>query len=448
MFGISHSYFGPIKTNEGHTHVIGGNIYMKSNVEKMTKGLEARQEGRCSVYYEKKMRFCRQHVSKKAPEELSSNPDFKPLYCGNHYHLYANHIDNAKQPESSKRLKVTHGRKGKRIPCPLDPSHTIYEFMLSSHLKKCNKTKNDEEARAQVFYEDGINKGGHGLSITIKSNDELNPKSIDTNHLARQILIAFQNTFMRDSKKPIEALTDEDIYHAIKLKDYHQGEMDLGLESVTTKHQVKIGGEKHIIQIGSILGHCREFGLLDANIVLEMGAGRATTGFVVSGVCAKTKKVKLIIVERGGSRSKADTALRRKTKEDNADVSEPYLNVENVDLHRIKCDLAHVNITTVLKVIESDGFQLCQEVNSDGKPQKNVLMIAKHLCGAGTDLALKSIYPIRDRISGCILATCCHGLCNWSDYVGRSFLQKALLCDELQSFGDAEFEGEKYLDVY
>lgn len=413
----------------------------------MTKVKESRREGRCSVYYEKKMRFCRQQISRKIPEELTSNPDFKPLYCGNHYHLYANHFDNTKETEPSKRIKVTHGRKGNRIHCPLDPSHTIYESMLSSHLKKCNKTKHDEEARAQVFFENGINKGGYGTFKDVKTN-EWNSNSIHTTLLARQILIAFQNTFMPDSKKPIETLTDEDIYHAIKLKDLHDGEINLGLESIITKHQVKIGGQKHLIQIGSILGHCRELGLLDANVVLEMGAGRATTGFVVSGVCANTKKVKLVIVERGGSRSKADSALRRKRKEEEDEhddhVSEPYLNVENVDLHRIKCDLAHVNVPAVLKIIESDDLQLCQEVNSLEKPKKNVLMIAKHLCGAGTDLALKSIYPIRDRINGCILATCCHGLCNWSDYVGRSFLQKALLCDELKSFGEAEFEGELF----
>lgn len=416
----------------------------------MSNMVQTRQEGRCSVYYEKKMRFCRQHVSRNAPKELASNPDFKPLYCGNHYHLYANHIDNIQESESSKRLKVTHGSKGKRMPCPLDPSHTIYESMLSSHLKKCNKTKNEHQAREQLFYDNNINKGGHGTDINMVHDTD--SKSIDANQLASQILIAFQNTFMPDNKKPIQSLTDEDIYHAIELNDFHQREISLGLESVATKHQVKIGGEKHLIQIGSIIGHCREFGLLDASIVLEMGAGRATTGFVVSGVCAKTKQVKLVIVERGGSRSKADTALRRKTKDDednssDGHVCEPYLNVENVDLHRIKCDLAHVNVNTVLKIIEGDELHLCREVHSCKKSQKNVLMIAKHLCGAGTDLALKSMFPIRDRINGCILATCCHGLCNWSDYVGRSFLQRALSSEECNSFGEAQFEGEVYVCI-
>ena len=46
-----------------------------------------------------------------------------------------------------------------------------------------------------------------------------------------------------------------------------------------------------------------------------------------------------------------------------------------------------------------------------------------HYGSTGTDLALKSIVPIRHHINGYILATCCHGVCSWDLYVGRDFLE-------------------------
>jgi len=76
-----------------------------------------------------------------------------------------------------------------------------------------------------------------------------------------------------------------------------------------------------------------------------------------------------------------------------------------------------------------------------------IVVIAKHLCGVGTDLALKSLIPIRHRIDACLIATCCHGICNWEDYVGRDILREVMegeKCDDndssLPSFGPLEFD--------
>jgi len=68
------------------------------------------------------------------------------------------------------------------------------------------------------------------------------------------------------------------------------------------------------------------------------------------------------------------------------------------------------------------------------------VVVAKHLCGAGTDLALKSLEPISHRVAGCVFATCCHGVCNWKDYVGRDYLRGALANDDDDEiFGEKEF---------
>jgi len=74
----------------------------------------------------------------------------------------------------------------------------------------------------------------------------------------------------------------------------------------------------------------------------------------------------------------------------------------------------------------------------------DIIVVAKHLCGCGTDYALKSM-EVTNRVrkpstsastendtgptpssyvSLCVFATCCYGVCNWDDYVGRDTLME------------------------
>ena len=51
-------------------------------------------------------------------------------------------------------------------------------------------------------------------------------------------------------------------------------------------------------------------------------------------------------------------------------------------------------------------------------------MIAKHLCGSGTDMALRAAARCGARLAGCALATCCHHRCTWDTYTAPRFLQR------------------------
>jgi hypothetical protein len=310
-------------------------------------------------------------------------------------------------------------------------------------------------------------------------------------------------------------------------------------------------------------------------VLLEMGAGRGIFGLVAAGVaaaaaaattttrttatsndllCGKShRKVHLAMVERAGSRGKADTVLRtlpvalRPTQKpamsrtttavttngnkatDNTTTSRPlevaevgletadnidndndnravgttnavvttnnnnntnnnnfnnnnshqrpYLQLEPIEWSRLTCDLAHVHLPTVLGQIKvatqkkekastrtnmtNTESTACSESrtteeippasnasvgdekekeDADNNNNNNdddddddqedmadeVVVIAKHLCGVGTDFALKSMEPIRNQVSAVIMATCCHGICNWNDYVGRDYLTQIM----------------------
>ncbi|TKC40981.1 tRNA:m(4)X modification enzyme TRM13 homolog isoform X3 [Orcinus orca] len=82
-------------------------------------------EGRCGYYVEKKKRFCRMVVAAGK------------RFCGEHA--------GAAEEENAR----------KRILCPLDPKHTVYEDQLAKHLKKCNSR---EKPKPDFFIQD-INAG-------------------------------------------------------------------------------------------------------------------------------------------------------------------------------------------------------------------------------------------------------------------------------------------------
>ncbi|XP_035294353.1 tRNA:m(4)X modification enzyme TRM13 homolog [Cricetulus griseus] len=97
-------------------------------------------EGRCSYFVEKKRRFCRMVAAAGK------------RFCGEHA--------GAAEGENAR----------KRILCPLDPKHTVYEDQLAKHLKKCNSR---EKPKPDFFIQD-INAG---LKDEMENPEQLVPFS-------------------------------------------------------------------------------------------------------------------------------------------------------------------------------------------------------------------------------------------------------------------------------
>ncbi|KAI1891932.1 hypothetical protein AGOR_G00148800 [Albula goreensis] len=87
-------------------------------------GVLAPLPGRCGFYVEKKRRYCKMIVASGKK------------FCGEH-------------------ANVDQDGERKRIPCPLDPKHTVFEDSLAKHLKKCNS----REKPQPVYYVKNINAG-------------------------------------------------------------------------------------------------------------------------------------------------------------------------------------------------------------------------------------------------------------------------------------------------
>ena len=67
------------------------------------------------------------------------------------------------------------------------------------------------------------------------------------------------------------------------------------------------------------------------------------------------------------------------------------------------------------------------------------VVVAKHLCGAATDLALRAVASSASgrRVCGVGIATCCHHACSWADYCGAEWMRE-------KGFSGHEFELLKY----
>lgn len=60
-------------------------------------------------------------------------------YCSQHQDAAASIDTTDKDQKTQSSSEITF--KDKRVPCPLDPNHTVRETQLQRHLKKCPKAK-------------------------------------------------------------------------------------------------------------------------------------------------------------------------------------------------------------------------------------------------------------------------------------------------------------------
>ncbi|NXN11810.1 TRM13 enzyme, partial [Indicator maculatus] len=332
--------------------------------------------GRCAYFVQRKNRFCKMIP---APGKR---------FCGEH----------GQQEKENDR---------KRIPCPLDPKHTVYEDQLQKHLKKCNSR---EKPKPAYFVQD-INAG-------LKDAAEITEKQVSISSL---------------SKEELENLI-------IKLQKASNG-LELSLKEQVLSHQAlqealsdPKNGEsafKHLKQQASILGNMEKLHLLGpGRCFVEFGAGRGKLSHWVDVALQDADNVQFLLVERATTRFKVDGKHKRK---------------DSV-FERLQVDIQHLCLKKV-PILE--------------KKKLPVVGIGKHLCGAATDLALRCLVesytaccdgadeepaPKRSKsdeaeeasnspsakecnqddckpVAGIVIALCCHHKCDWTHYVGREFFR-------------------------
>ncbi|XP_019357229.1 PREDICTED: tRNA:m(4)X modification enzyme TRM13 homolog isoform X1 [Gavialis gangeticus] len=340
------------------------------------------EPGRCSYFVERKKRFCR----------MTPAPGRR--FCGEH----------GQYEEENDR---------KRIPCPLDPNHTIYEDQLQKHLKKCNS----REKPKPVYYVQDINAG---LKDVTKIPEE---QQVPISSLSKEELQDLIRKLKKASNGISSILKDPTLSHwALKevLNDPKNGESAF----------------KHLKQQASILGHMEQLHLLGSGrCFVEFGAGRGKLSHWVDTALQDTENVHFLLVERATTRFKVDGKHRKRDS----------------IFERLQVDIQHLCLKKIPILV---------------KKKLPVVGIGKHLCGVATDLALRCLiessatqddgineepsakrfksdntqadsntFTHKERsgenvsenyntVAGIVIALCCHHKCDWKHYVGREFFKK------------------------
>ena len=355
---------------------------------------------RCHFYLPAKRRFCHQ-----APQPSA-------LYCIHHQEMSISRNNSAMVQ--------------KRIPCPLDPSsHTIDPRKLQSHLRKCPAVKKRKALESKPYYQANVNCGGesHGNQQDVLSNCPPVPSEKDTTDRARTLLQALLRIHHRNR------------IGTWKVDDRSSREYQKGFLEAISQYRIKTK-PRHTQQYASLLGHVFQNITSHPATIVEMGAGRGILGVLVASrmkaIHHQTPMQQLYLIDRA-SHIRGIRYLRTAHQYHQAATTSSttfYMDPTQVRYKSIECDLKHIDLSNVLQ--------------KELQEKQPLVIVAKHLCGAGTDYALKSIVNTltTDETSEVVLvmATCCHGLCRWEDYVGRQFWMDEMKLENVHDFSANDFD--------
>merc|ERR1712013_93270 len=331
-------------------------------------------QGRCGFFVPRKQRHCRMIPAK-----------------GNNF--CAEHLNQDTKGEKTQKL---------RIPCPLDPKHTVFEEQLKKHLKKCNVTR-----KKQVpYYSENIN-------LVLKNYEETT-----------------------EEKLPLHMVPVEELKELInKVRRCYadhccQGDMVVAKQQ-TCRHPVLQeeldntdngpAARKHLIQQASLISLLEGSGSLkDESIFIEFGAGRGALSHWVQKAMHKKKNTKFLLVDRSNNRNKLDCYHKGEDHGPN--------------FERLNIDIQHLDLGCVDSLSENS---------------LDVTAIGKHLCGGATDLSLKCLFDatpagsindiqeevepsskkrrvefVSSRVHSVLFALCCYHRCTWNTYVGHEFFNQ------------------------
>ncbi|POM58891.1 tRNA guanosine-2'-O-methyltransferase [Phytophthora palmivora] len=356
------------------------------------------QWDRCMFKVVRKNRYC----------NISRVPG--SLFCGNH-------LPDSDVAVSKKSQKFKAATR-RRVPCPVDASHTVYEYDLAKHVLVCNRVKDADTMKKLPYYSHNINSGTHcsdrGDNTTSEGIAEKDEKHSTPSAQEQQgIIDKLQAIDFKDLRERIDAAYAACVGE-LKLEKLHHKCCDQLFEE-----KKKAGASKsvlrHIEQQASIIGHMEKVRLLeDSNAAfVELGAGRGMLSLALAQMYPDSLYV---LIDRAHTRGKADRFIGGDGKGDESAK-------ESSMMLRAKIDIRHLNFAGMQEVLN-----------------KRVVCMSKHLCGVATDLSLRAIaqtlpelsntqvVPLEDTpaavsssFQGLAIALCCHHVCAWEDYVNPAF---------------------------
>ena len=318
--------------------------------------------------------------------------------------------------------------RGRRVPCPVDPSHTVLVSKLAKHVLKCPKKTEVQRLEQASFFRADCNLPPEGRTA---SGAAASTRAV-RERMEAMLGPEFEALVARVSAAAARIGADDGSTFCCETPSQLQPWL-CSLEWLQSESRVQ--EPRHAVQRVSICGHVGKlFGLFPAAGEEEGAAKRHSGGFddvSVVELGAGRGYVGAMLAEAGGLghcvlndvrsyRHKADRVLRK-------------TGAARVD--RATCDLKDFCLS------EMDTLQ-----------GRRCVVLGKHLCGGATDLALRCVAACRPydssgsrlpgeggagvgpgvpegggqppRILALGVATCCHHRCSPSTYVGAEVLRE------------------------
>lgn len=262
-----------------------------------------------------------------------------------------------------------------RIRCPLDGTHSVWKKDLEFHLRKCNAKP--KEVHDPWYH---LNKN---IRLTNDDKHEFTPCTLSEVELYKKYIPLVQDTQFED----------------LELKNTSHSALDVHLEGLKN--------QKHILQQSSLIGHLRDFNMLSTNnYYMEYGCGKGELSKYVNE-CAlhdmnsnSSEGYGYGFIDRGVNRMKVDSKI----------VKECELRGVKPLMRRSRIDIKDLDVNEFLKF-------------GDDTPGK-IVVISKHLCGAATDLTLKSLLNSNvfenGHFKGLLIAMCCRHVCDYEQLLPQS----------------------------
>ncbi|KAI8142883.1 methyltransferase TRM13-domain-containing protein [Fennellomyces sp. T-0311] len=337
----------------------------------------------CHFWVARKRRYC------SLPAKLTNK------FCGEHLNQ-----ENGNEKSKSDR----------RIPCPYDNSHTVFEKDLETHMQlRCNSRPREPEVFHSLNVNCSVPLSAEELEFqkNIYSHKQMHPQPWITRVQLAQLARHELDTLIEKVKNvQVPSIESSILTH----------------DAAESKRQ-NVKQTKHLDQQSSLLGHMASAGMLDNKeaCFIEFGAGKAElSAYVKAAVAEVNGEATYVLVDRKIVRNKVDNALMG-------------LSTKRSTVQRVTIDIKDLDLSKVQALSDENG------------KRKKIVALSKHLCGSATDITLKCLmnYVESEKaagntspISGIIIALCCHQLCRYEmypnipylDQVGFSKLDFARLC--------------------
>ncbi|KAN0050856.1 hypothetical protein ACTA71_004152 [Dictyostelium dimigraforme] len=335
----------------------------------------------CKYKRAKDSTLCNHHKPIDQITSPSPPPPEQPITSSD-----SNNNNNNSTQDNNTKEDITKPKERKRIHCPLNPTHIIYESKLQKHLKACPNAKvgqrnaHIELSKKEPYYKENINDLNENEKLIL---EPIVLSKVSTGNLIN-ISIKLDQFFEEFFKNEIQSLNQT---HKSFNKIFNSDQQ-----------------LKHIQQESSIINLLERSNLYNSdNVYLEFGAGSGKLSNHI--FMSHEKKSGHILIDRMKFRSlkKVDRLIKN----------------EKGCHHfsRLLIDIRHLNLSN-LSILEEKPF----------------VITSKHLCGCATDFTLDSIFnllnnsneKVNNNFKGIGIATCCHHICNFNTYSNQSFLKDQL----------------------